>query len=107
MTTTVLSIDAIPGPELRQVLRRGLTSDKPWTLVIDARTTPPPSLNKLALALRLTRRARRHRGQVIVVVDEASRARLKDAGVAQWLHLTTSTADPRAGEAMRPVLSTE
>jgi hypothetical protein len=56
MTTTLLSIDAIPGPEFRGILRHGLTSSTPWSLLIDARSTPPPSLDRLAMTLRLTSR---------------------------------------------------
>ena len=39
------------------------------------------------MALRLTRRAHRNHGEVVVVVDEATHQRLADAGLDRWLHV--------------------
>ena len=115
MTSTVLSIRDIPGPEFRRMLRWSMTTTQPWTLIVDTRTSPPPSLDRVAMMLRLTRRARKHRGDVIVVVDEATRQRLTDAGLAHWLRIadtidaTRTGQDPRppaAAEPLKPVLCT-
>lgn len=107
MTSTVLSIRDIPGPEFRRMLRWSMTATQPWTLIVDTRTSPPPSLDRIAMMLRLTRRARKHRGDVIVVVDEATRQRLTDAGLAHWLRIADTIDAARTGQDPRPQAAAE
>lgn len=94
--TSVLSLCDIPGPALRRAIRRSLTARRPWKLIIDARTSPSPTLDRLAMTLRLTRRARRHGGEVVVVVDEATQRRVADAGLDRWLSLARTVEQARA-----------
>jgi len=96
MTSTVLSIRDIPGLGFRRMLHRSMTTSQPWTLIVDTRTSPPPSLDRIAMLLRLTRRARTQRGDVIVVVDDATRRRLNDVGLARWLRLAGTVDEARA-----------
>lgn len=93
---TVLSIRDIPGPDFRRMLRRAMTTTEPWMLIVDTRTSPPPSLDRMAMALRLTRRARKQGGDVIVVVDNAARQRLQDAGLDHWLRLARTVDEARS-----------
>ena len=94
--TMVLSIFDIPGPPFRQAIRRTLIERRPWQLIIDARTSPPPSLDRLSVTVRLTRRAHRHGGDVVVVVDESTRQRLTHAGMDRWLNLAGTVRQARA-----------
>lgn len=94
--TIVLSIRDIPGRAFRRAIRRTFVERRPWKLIIDARTSPPPSLDRLSVTLRLTRRARRHGGDVIVVVDETTHQRLAAAGVHRWLTLTRTVHQAQA-----------
>jgi hypothetical protein len=83
----ILSLIDVPGPAFRRVLRRSLRDHEPLHLVVDARTTPSPSLDRIAVMLRLTRRIRRRGGSVVVVVDEMTHQRLAVAGIHHWLQL--------------------
>jgi hypothetical protein len=94
--TIVLSIRDIPGPPFRRAIRRTFIGRRHWKLIVDARTSPPPSLDRLSVTLRLTRRARRHGGDVVVLVDETTHQRLAAAGMDRWLTLTRTVEQARA-----------
>src|SRR4051812_1155011 len=108
MTSTVLSICDIPGPRFRRALRRAMIARQPWKLIVDTRVSPPPALDRIAIMLRWTRRARNEGGDVIVVVDDATRQRLNAAGLDQWLLLACtvdeaqSRLDPQAARSASP-----
>ena len=106
MTSTVLSIRDIPGSGLRRVLRWSMTTRQPWALIVDTRTSPPPTLDRIATLLRLTRRARRLCGEVVVVVDDATRQRLFDAGLDRWLRLAGTVDEARTRAALPSDLPT-
>jgi hypothetical protein len=87
MTVTVLSIHDIPGPAFRRMLRQAMAAEQPWTVIIDTRPEPLPSLDRIAMMLRLTHRARKTRADVVLVVDHATRQRLGEGGIDRGLSL--------------------
>jgi hypothetical protein len=48
------------------------------------------------MTVRLTRRAHRHGGEVIVVVDKTTRQRLTHAGMDRWLNIAGTVQEARA-----------
>jgi hypothetical protein len=96
MTSTVLSICDIPGPRFRHALRRAMIAGQPWKLIVDTRVSPSPALDRIAIMLRLTRRARKQGGDVIVVVDAATRRRVNAAGLDHWLRLACTVDEARS-----------
>ena len=94
MITTLLRLDEIPGPNFRAVLRDSMLRQLPIVIIVDAR--PPiasPTLDRIAVLLRLRRHVKRRGGEIILVADNALRRRLHLAGLGNWLHVERSAPD--------------
>lgn len=94
MITAWLRLDDVPGPNFRAVLHDSMHRQLPLVVIIDAR--PPiatPTLDRIAVLLRLRRHAKRRGGEIILVADNALRRRLHAAGLGRWLHVERSAAE--------------
>lgn len=94
MITALLQLDEIPGPNFRAVLRDSMLRQLPLVIIVDARSAiATPTLDRIAVLLRLRRRVKRRGGEIILVADNALRRRLHMAGLGNWLHVERSPSD--------------
>lgn len=94
MITAWLTLDDIPGPNLRAALRDSMRQRLPLAVIVDARSTAAiQTSERIALLLKLRRYARRGGGDVILITDERLRGSLRAAGLDTWLRITPTAVD--------------
>jgi hypothetical protein len=80
------------GPHLRAALRASLRQLRPLVVIVDARGHDAVA-DRLAFTVRLRRLARRGGGDVILIVDENLRRKLRSTGLEPWLSVAVSESE--------------